>query len=79
MYAQHLRVLVDKLGLDKSIHLHTLRHTHATTLLDLGVNMKTMSERLGHSDVGVTLRIYSHVLPGLDEQAAQLFAQSVNQ
>ena len=79
MYAKHLRVLVDKLGLDKSIHLHTLRHTHATTLLDLGVNIKTISERLGHSDVGVTLRIYSHVLPGRDEQAAQLFAQSVNQ
>ena len=79
MYAKHLRVLVDKLGLDKSIHLHTLRHTHATTLLDLGVNIKTISERLGHSDVGVTLRIYSHVLPGRDEQAAQLFSQSVNQ
>ena len=79
MYAKHLRVLVDKLGLDKSIHLHILRHTHATTLLDLGVNIKTISERLGHSDVGVTLRIYSHVLPGRDEQAAQLFSQSVNQ
>lgn len=79
MYAKHLRFLVDKLGLDKSIHLHTLRHTHATTLLDLGVNIKTISERLGHSDVGVTLRIYSHVLPGRDEQAAQLFSQSVNQ
>lgn len=77
MYAKHLRYLVGKLKLDKSIHLHTLRHTHATALLDLGVNIKTISERLGHSDVGVTLRIYSHVLPGRDEQAANTFSEAV--
>lgn len=76
-YAKHLRYLVDSLRLDKSIHLHTLRHTHATTLLDLGVNIKTISERLGHSDVGVTLRIYSHVLPGRDGIAAQTFSKAV--
>lgn len=76
-YARHLREVVAELKLDPAIHLHTLRHTHATTLLDLGINIKTISERLGHSDVGVTLRIYSHVLPGRDGQAAETFSRAV--
>lgn len=46
---------------------HDLRHTHATLLLRAGVNPKVVSERLGHSDVRITLQIYSHVLP--DTQA----------
>lgn len=46
---------------------HDLRHTHATLLLRAGVNPKVVSERLGHSDVRVTLKVYSHVLP--DTQA----------
>lgn len=50
---------------------HTLRHTHATHLLQARVDPKTVQERLGHADVATTLRLYGHVMPGRDEQAAQ--------
>tara|TARA_Y100000588_G_scaffold392520_1_gene504783 strand:+ start:910 stop:2076 length:1167 start_codon:yes stop_codon:yes gene_type:complete len=49
---------------------HGLRHTHATLLLEENVHPKVVSERLGHSSIMVTLDTYSHVLPGLQEAAA---------
>ncbi len=52
------------------VNFHCLRHTHATQLLRQGVNPKIVSERLGHSSVTITLDIYSHVLPGMQEEAA---------
>jgi len=63
--------------LDKSklppIRFHDLRHTHATLLLKQGVHPKIVSERLGHSNVRITLDTYSHLLPGLQEAAAAKF------
>ncbi len=53
------------------VRLHDLRHSHASQLLVNGVHPKVVSERLGHSTVGITLDIYSHVLPGLQEDAAK--------
>ena len=61
-----LRRLIKAAGIPR-ITPHDLRHTHATLCLRAGVNPKVVSERLGHSDVRITLRIYSHVLP--DTQA----------
>lgn len=52
------------------IRFHDLRHAHATHLLSSGVHPKVASERLGHSRVGVTLNLYSHLLPGMQEDAA---------
>jgi integrase len=52
------------------IRFHDLRHAHATHLLANGVHPKVASERLGHSRVGITLDLYSHVLPGMQEDAA---------
>ena len=60
--------LVAKLGLPR-IRLHDLRHSHATHMLSAGVHPKVASERLGHSKVGITLELYSHVLPGMQEDA----------
>lgn len=40
---------------------HSMRHTHASRLLRNGVHLKAVSERLGHSDVGITAKIYAHV------------------
>ena len=51
------------------MRFHDLRHTHATLLLKQGVHPKVVSERLGHSKVGITLDTYSHVLPGMQEEA----------
>lgn len=52
------------------IRLYDLRHTHATILLAHGVHPKIVQERLGHSDITVTLNTYSHVIPGLQAAAA---------
>lgn len=51
--------------------IKNLRHTHATQLLIQGVHPKVVSERLGHSTVGMTLDVYSHVLPSMQEDAAK--------
>ena len=50
--------------------LHGLRHAHATLLLTAEVHPKIVSERLGHSNIAVTMDTYSHVLPGMQEAAA---------
>ncbi|MBA8819466.1 site-specific integrase [Ochrobactrum sp. P6BS-III] len=52
------------------IRFHDLRHTHATQLLAAGVHPKIASERLGHSTIGITLDLYSHVMPGMQANAA---------
>jgi integrase len=49
---------------------HDLRHAHGTHMLASGTHIKVASERLGHSKVGITLDLYSHVLPGMQEDAA---------
>ena len=48
-----------------------MRHTHATQLLRAGVHPKVVSERLGHASIGITLDVYSHVMPGMQEEAAE--------
>ena len=61
------------LALDPSlprIRFHDLRHGHATQLLKSGVHPKIAQERLGHSTIGVTLDLYSHVMPGMQAEAA---------
>ena len=55
------------------VRFHDLRHTHATLMLKQGVNPKIVCERLGHSSVTITMDTYSHVLPGMQEQAALAF------
>jgi integrase len=52
-------------------NLYSLRHTHATLLLANGENAKVASERLGHSTIVLTLDTYSHVLPDMQQQAAE--------
>lgn len=47
------------------------RHTHATLLLAAGVHPKVVQERLGHSQISLTLDTYSHVIPSLREEAAE--------
>jgi integrase len=56
-----------KLG---ALGFHALRHTHATQLLRQGIHPKIVSERLGHASVSITLDVYSHVIPGMQEDAA---------
>ena len=53
------------------IRFHDLRHTHASLLLQAGIHPKIVQERLGHSSITVTIDIYSHLVPGLQEMAAK--------
>jgi integrase len=65
----------NKKGKEKTVNvspyrLYDLRHTHATLLLKAGVHPKIVSERLGHASITLTLDTYSHVLPGMQDEAA---------
>jgi integrase len=53
-----------------TIRFHDLRHTAATLLLSQGVHPKVVQERLGHSQIAITLDTYSHVLPSMQRDAA---------
>jgi integrase len=55
------------------VRFHDLRHAHATLMLTQGVHPKVVSERLGHASIGITLDTYSHVLPTLQQDAANAF------
>ena len=57
-----------------AIRFHDLRHTCATLLLGENVNPKVVSEQLGHSSIAITLDIYSHVMPDMQEHAALVLA-----
>ncbi len=57
--------------------LHGLRHTHATLLLSSGVNVKTVSSRLGHKHPGFTLATYAAAMPADDQAAAEALANLV--
>lgn len=59
------------LGLDPRASFHTLRHTHASWLISRGIDLITLSERLGHGSPDVTSKIYGHVVSGRDSAAAR--------
>jgi integrase len=64
-------------GIRTSIRLYDLRHTTATLLLQAGVNPKIVSERLGHSTIVLTLDVYSHVLPTMQQNATEQLEQMI--
>ena len=68
---RNFRAVRERAGLNKAYNLYTLRHTHATLLLLAGVHPKVVSERLGHATVSITLDTYSHVLPNMQQEAAE--------
>lgn len=52
---------------------HALRHTHASILLSKGIHPKIVQERLGHSKISTTLDTYSHLIPGIQKVAVEVF------
>ncbi len=58
-------------GVWENLRFHDLRHTCATLLLREGVNTKVVSEMLGHASITITLNTYSHVLPDMQDSAAE--------
>ncbi len=68
-FSSAFKELVARCGMP-TLRLHDLRHTHATQLLRQGINVKVVSERIGHSTTAFTMDTYAHVLPGMQEDAA---------
>jgi integrase len=68
--------LVKRSGLPR-IRLHDLRHSHATLALAANVHPKVVQERLGHASIAITLDLYSHVAPGMQQDAAETVAALV--
>lgn len=73
--SRYFKPLLKPAGIDNSFTFHGLRHTHATLLLQQGVNPKVIQERLGHCNIGLTLDIYSHVLPDMQDKAVAALNQ----
>jgi integrase len=67
LYKQ-FRILLYEAGLP-DMRFHDLRHSAATVLLTMGVHPKVVQERLGHSQISMTLDTYSHVLPSMQQEA----------
>jgi len=64
------------------VTLHSLRHTHASMLIGSGMDILTISRRLGHASRSITLNVYGHLIAGNDDRARQVMdaafgAQSV--
>ena len=55
------------------ITFHALRHTHASQLIASGMDVLTVSRRLGHGAPSITLNVYGHLFKSSDEQAAAIF------
>jgi integrase len=75
---RHFHPLLERLSLPR-IRFHDLRHTAATLLLAEGVHPKIVSEMLGHTEIGITLDLYSHVTPAMHESASGALGRLLDQ
>jgi integrase len=70
--ANTFKKILKEAGLREDTRFHDLRHTNATLLIAKGINMKTVSERLGHSSITITLDRYTHGVKEEDQKAAKV-------
>lgn len=79
---RYLLKLFDKLLAEAGLshmRFHDLRHSVVTLLLGMGVDPRTIQEFVGHEDITTTLRIYSHVLPSMQQGVADKLSELFNQ
>ena len=69
---QHWTRLLQRLNYPH-VRSHDLRHTHASWMLMKRISPKVVQERLGHASISTTLDIYSHVTPGMQREAVEIF------
>ncbi|MBP0726782.1 site-specific integrase [Bacillus sp. RG28] len=62
-------------GITKSVTPHSFRHTHTSLLIEAGVGVKEVQQRLGHSDINTTMDIYAHMTKNMEEKASQKFSE----
>jgi integrase len=63
-------ILPERAGLPPTVRFHDLRHTFATLMLKGGEHPKVVQEMMGHANINITLDTYSHVLPDMQDKAA---------
>jgi integrase len=68
--------IMDKAGM-AGYRLHDARHSHASLLIQMGIHDKVISERLGHSSIGITMDLYGHITPPIQDAAALRFEEGL--
>jgi integrase len=77
LYRRQFQPLLEKAGLaNEGFTIHSLRHTFATTLADKGVHPSTAQKMLGHSDIRMTLAIYTHATDGMQDAATSALEEA---
>ncbi|CCL25764.1 site-specific integrase [Clostridioides difficile] len=67
-----------RVALNNDFHFHSLRHAHATLLLENGANIKDIQNRLGHSQLSTTMDTYSHVTDKMKNETVDIFEKITN-
>ncbi|MEC0710264.1 tyrosine-type recombinase/integrase [Bacillus haynesii] len=65
--------MLKKAGIEKNITPHSFLHTHTSLLLEAGVGIKEIQQRLGHTDINTPMDIYAHMTANMEEKASQKF------
>jgi integrase len=77
LYRREFQPLLERAGLrNEGFTIHSLRHTFATTLADKGVHPSTAQKMLGHSDIRMTLAIYTHATDGMQDAATDALEEA---
>lgn len=74
---RHLKPILKRAGLPATFRWYDLRHTCASVLLHAGTNPKIVAEKLGNSSVNLTLNVYSHTIPSMQNDAAQTLEKAL--
>ena len=74
--SRNFRKLATGAGLP-DLRLHDLRHAHASGLIRANVHPRVVQDRLGHSSAAFTMQVYGHVAAGLQQKAAESFAELI--
>ncbi|MRX56716.1 tyrosine-type recombinase/integrase [Bacillus idriensis] len=75
VFEVRLKRLLKKAGITKNITPHSFRHTHTSLLIEAGVGIKEIQQRLGHTDINTTMNIYAHMTADMEEKASQQFSK----
>ncbi|WP_353957701.1 tyrosine-type recombinase/integrase [Peribacillus sp. NJ11] len=69
-----LKRLLKKAEIKKNITPHSFWHTHTSLLIEAGVGINEIQQRLGHTDINTTMNIYAHMNSNMEEKASQQFS-----
>jgi integrase len=62
-------------GTNRQLARHSLRHTHTSLLIEAGVGLKEIQQRLGHTNINTTMDIYAHLTADMEEKASHQFSE----